>query len=104
MGPRARFELSADPVSRQQEISRLAAQAEVRSAFSWFRSQELRFAQWQLDLAAIPAPPFGESARSEWLARKFEELDLEDVHSDEVGNVFGTDPGPGSVFVSLSAH
>jgi len=104
MGPSARFELSADPVSRQQEISRLAAQAEVRSAFSWFRSQELRFAQWQLDLAAIPAPPFGESARSEWLARKFEELDLEDVHSDEVGNVFGTDPGPGSVFVSLSAH
>jgi acetylornithine deacetylase/succinyl-diaminopimelate desuccinylase-like protein len=54
-------------------------------------------------MARIPAPPFGESARAEWLKKRFREVGLTDVHIDEVGNVFGI-RGAGPAFVSLSAH
>ena len=88
----------------QQEIARLAASAELRSAFAWLRAQEAQFARWQLDVARIPSPPFGEAARATWLANKFHELGLDDVHNDDVGNVFGIHPGFGRNYVALSAH
>src|SRR5712672_3453269 len=88
----------------QQQVARLAAAPEVRSAFNWFRTQEPQFTHWQMEMARIPAPPFGESARGAWLAEKFCELGLESVHADEVGNVFGTHAGYGHGHVSLSAH
>jgi tripeptide aminopeptidase len=88
----------------QQEIALLAAKPRVRSAYSWFLSQEERLAEWQLQLARIPAPPFGEQARSEWLLERFLELELADVHADEVGNVFGVRPGNEGRYVAISAH
>jgi len=36
---------------------------------------------------AIPAPPFGEKVRAEWLALRFAEAGLSHVETDEVGNV-----------------
>jgi len=104
MGQIPRSELSSDPAFTQQEIVRLASSATVRSAFNWFRLQEAKLAHWQLELARIPAPPFGESARSQWLATEFNELGLQEVHQDQVGNVFGAHPGHGSSYISLSAH
>jgi acetylornithine deacetylase/succinyl-diaminopimelate desuccinylase-like protein len=91
-------------VSAQQEIVRLAALRQVRSALQWFRSQEAQIARWQLEVAKIPAPPFGESARSKWLEDQFRELELKDVHIDEVGNVLGRRPGMGEQCITLSAH
>src|SRR5277367_4032991 len=88
----------------QQEVARLAAAPEVRSAFNWFRLQEPQLAQWQMEMARIPAPPFGESARAAWLAERFREVGLDDVRIDDVGNVFGTHPGFGRRHVALSAH
>src|SRR5437899_3386252 len=88
----------------QQEIARLSVSAELRSAFAWLRAQEAQFAHWQLDLARIPSPPFGEAARANWMADKFRELGLDDVQSDDVGNVFGIHPGFGRNYVALSAH
>ncbi len=110
-----------------QEIARLIALPEVRSAFNWFRSQETQLAQWQMEMARIPAPPFAESARAAWLAERFREIGLTDVRIDDVGNVFGvhqgyrrtncgqTTPSPlasptsvhvpsGQRYVALSAH
>ena len=88
----------------QQGISRISALSEVRAAMAWLRSREPKFAQWQLEMARIPAPPFGETARGEWLQQRFRELGLEEVSTDEVGNVFAVHPGNGSRCVSLSAH
>jgi len=88
----------------QEEVSRLAAAPEVRSAFNWFRSQEPQLAHWQLEMARIAAPPFGETARGAWLAERFRELGLDDVRIDDVGNVFGIHPGFGRRYVALSAH
>src|SRR5207248_6703507 len=75
-----------------------------RSTVAWFLSQERRFAEWQLQLAQIPAPPFGEQVRGEWMLERFLELGLQDVQADEVGNVFAVRPGSGSKYVALSAH
>jgi acetylornithine deacetylase/succinyl-diaminopimelate desuccinylase-like protein len=95
---------SPDLSTVQQEIARLANLPGVRSAGSWFQFQEAQLANWQLELARIPAPPFGEMARGEWLKKRFRELRLEDVHTDEAGNVFGIFPGQDKQFVALSAH
>jgi acetylornithine deacetylase/succinyl-diaminopimelate desuccinylase-like protein len=57
-----------------------------------------------MEMARIPAPPFGESARGAWLAERFREVGLDDVRIDDVGNVFGIHPGFGRRYVALSAH
>jgi len=92
------------PESGSQEIARLAGLSAVRAASAWFRAQESQFAYWQLEMAKISAPPFGEGARSEWLKKRFKEIGLTDIHIDDVGNVFGIRPGSATGFVSLSAH
>src|ERR1700685_1597135 len=99
-----RTDLSDLVPSVQQEVARLAASPEVRSAFNWFRTQEAQLTAWQMEMARIPAPPFGESARGAWLAERFREVGLDDVRVDDVGNVFGTHPGFGRRHVALSAH
>jgi tripeptide aminopeptidase len=100
----SRAEVSQVSPDVQQEIARLSAAPELRSAFAWLRAQEAQFAHWQLELARIPSPPFGEAARATWLANKFRELGLDDVHNDDVGNLFGIHPGFGRNYVALSAH
>jgi len=65
---------------------------------------------WQAEVTAIPAPPFGEQARSEWLAARFTEAGLSRVGTDNLGNVLGWLPAaklpPESTgpVVVLSAH
>jgi tripeptide aminopeptidase len=88
----------------QQEIARLAELPKVRKACEWFRQEEAQFARWQLELAAIPAPPFGEGPRAAWLAERFHELGLRNVHKDSIGNVIGQIASPQQRFVSISAH
>ena len=104
MNPVARA--SAEEIRRrfEQEIARLASLAPVRSAIAWFRGEESRFTRWQLEVAEIPAPPFGEAARAEWLQERFRELELEDVHQDSLGSVFGLRRAAGREMVSISAH
>src|SRR5713226_163692 len=82
----------------QEEVARLAGLPEVRAAFDRFRSQESQFALWQMEATRVAAPPFGEAARGLWLADRFRELGLTEVHVDEVGNVLGIRPGYGSRF------
>ncbi len=100
----SRADLPAIAPAVQQEVMRLAASPEVRSAFNWLRMQEPQLMQWQMEMARIPAPPFGESARADWLSERFREAGLDDVRIDDVGNVFGVHPGFGRRYVALSAH
>ena len=90
----------------QQVVARFAELRNVHQAFAWFRSNARRFEDWQLEVTAIPAPPWGEAARSEWLRAKFEELGLAQVQQDELGNVFGIRPGLESDArcIAISAH
>jgi len=109
----SRAEVSPTLPMIQQQIARLAVLPEIRAAFAWLHAEEAQFANWQIELARIPAPPFGEAARGEWLQKRFRALELEDVHIDSIGNVFGMHSactkradksGPAQHCVALSAH
>jgi len=86
------------------EIPRLAAMPEVQSALRWFRDQEAEFARWQMELARIPAPPFGESARAAWVGEQLRALGIKEVSKDKIGNVCGFRKGERDSIVSISAH
>lgn len=92
--------------SAQQQVARVAELRRVHQGFAWFRSHSRELEDWQIQVTSIAAPPWGESARSEWLAARFTEVALSDVHRDEIGNVFGIRPGtdPNAPFIALSAH
>lgn len=92
--------------SAQQLVARLAEMRPVHEAFAWFRSHSRELEDQQLEVTAIPAPPWGEAVRSEWLKSRFEELGLEDVHQDELGNVFGIRHGTAAdaPYIALAAH
>src|SRR5581483_9869915 len=97
--------LASDGLSvTQQEISELASTAGVQSALQWFRDQEAEFTRWQMELSRIPAPPFGEAARAEWVGEQFRALGIKDVSKDAIGNVFGFRAGPQEAILSISAH
>jgi tripeptide aminopeptidase len=91
-------------------ITALASRRAVHAGFAWLHGNERVMLEWQKELCAIPAPPFGEEARSHWLAERFRAAGLDGIETDEAGNVLGFFPAPhlspestGPVVV-LSAH
>jgi tripeptide aminopeptidase len=92
--------------SAQQQVARVAELRRVHEVFAWFRSHVRDLEEFQLQVTAVPAPPWGEEARSRWLAERFTAMGLSEVHRDELGNVFGIRPGTDGAapFLALSAH
>lgn len=91
-------------------VTAVASLRPVHAAFAWLRLNARRIMDWQAEVVAIPAPPFGERDRSQWLAARFAEAGLTAVEIDQAGNVLGTltppNPAPDSTgpVVILSAH
>ncbi len=92
--------------SVQRQIAALSASPSVHELFDWCGAHIRDFADWQIEITSIPAPPFGESRRAEWMKNRFEQLGLEQVHIDPEGNVLGIRPGtdPNAKVLLLSAH
>jgi tripeptide aminopeptidase len=91
-------------------VTAIAAQRAVHAAFTWMHNNPKTLIDRQAELVAIPAPPFGEEARSKWLAERFAEIGLVNIHTDPLCNVIGFIPAThlpadstGPVIV-LSAH
>lgn len=55
----------------QQIVARIAELRSVHEAFAWFRSHARELEDRQLEVTVIPAPPWGEAARSQWLQARF---------------------------------
>jgi acetylornithine deacetylase/succinyl-diaminopimelate desuccinylase-like protein len=93
-------------ITVSQQIAQLAAMPVVHAAFSWFQVHEQELRRLQLEIARIPAPPFGEAERANWLRNKFVALALEKVEIDEIGNVTALLPGADSSLpgTAISAH
>jgi acetylornithine deacetylase/succinyl-diaminopimelate desuccinylase-like protein len=99
--------------SRSSSFSRVTALAALRpvhAAFAWLHANPKKIMDWQAEVVAIPAPPFGEQARTEWLRERFHDAGLADVRTDAIGNVTGVICAPhlpaestGPVVV-ISAH
>lgn len=91
-------------------VTALAALRPVHAAFAWLHGNPKTIMDWQAELVAIPAPPFGEQERSAWMAERFAEFGLGQVETDALGNVYGWLPAarlpPESTgpVVVLSAH
>ena len=91
-------------------VTSIAAQRAIHAAFAWIHNNPKTLIDRQAELVAIPAPPFGEEARSRWIADRFGEIGLAHITTDPVGNVMGFIPAThlpadstGPVVV-LSAH
>jgi len=105
MTPTARL-AAAEATTPRQEVARLASLRPVQAATRWFLENEEELRRLQLELVRIPAPPHGEGERAQWLAARFREAGLDDVHLDEAGNVLGVlrgaDPRRGKM--AVTAH
>ncbi len=98
--------MSPDKPEFHRRITTLAANRGVHRAFQWFHLHEPQLRRWQLELLAIPAPPFAESARAAWFLDKFRELGLHNPHLDAAGNVLAEYPSSSksSSVILISAH
>lgn len=91
-------------------VTSLASRRSVHAAFSWLHNNPKTIMDWQAEMVAIPAPPFGEQARAAWFADRFAELGLSQITTDAIGNVFGfipaanLPPESSGPIIVLSAH
>lgn len=76
----------------------------VVMAIDWIRQNDTRTLDLQVELTEIPAPPFCEGPRGDWMEARFRELGLAGVHKDSVGNVLGWLSGRGDDPLIVSAH
>lgn len=77
----------------------------VGRAFSFFETNAEAITDEQIQICSIPAPPFGEGERAEFLADKFSTLGLTEVEIDEEGNCLGLIEGTSqSPLLVVSAH
>lgn len=89
------------------ELSHLARTPTVERARTLLREHDADTLATMIELAEIPAPPFGESERGQRLRERFAEVGLADVVTDEVGNVLARlpgDSGAGLAPVIVAAH
>src|SRR5215212_7400101 len=77
----------------------------VAQALRFFEINADAITEEQIRICSIPAPPFGEQERAEYLSRKFSELGLTEVEIDEEGNCLGLLRGSSpSPLMVVSAH
>jgi acetylornithine deacetylase/succinyl-diaminopimelate desuccinylase-like protein len=90
----------------QQLVANIAGTPLVEAVIDWFQQHRQELLERQIELAQIPAPPFGEADRVELLRQRFERAGLESVHIDEIGNVLGIRRGRDAAakYVALTAH
>ncbi len=71
----------------------LLQNAAVKAAVAGAKASEPQTIEDQIRFCEIPAPPFKEEARGKELQRVFQQLGLQNVRVDKVGNVLGTYAG-----------
>ncbi|MGH7506169.1 MAG: M20/M25/M40 family metallo-hydrolase [Longimicrobiales bacterium] len=89
-----------------REIGAMAESGSVGAACAHIVETDARTLADMREVVRIPAPPYGEGARGEWLARRFGETGLADVVTDAVGNVLARYPvnGAGAPPILIAAH
>jgi tripeptide aminopeptidase len=77
----------------------------VARALRFFETKAEAITEEHVRICSIPASPFGEQERAEYLSRKFSELGLTEVEIDEEGNCLGLLRGASrSPLMVVSAH
>jgi tripeptide aminopeptidase len=88
-----------------KSVAQLMSTPHVARALRFFETHADAITEEQIRICSIPASPFGEQERAEYLSRKFSELGLTEVEIDEEGNCLGllrgSSPAP---LIVVSAH
>ena len=74
---------------RSTSVADLLEDTRLAEAFAFIDSSSVRFNSELIRVCEIPAPPFKEQERGRYFAARFNELGLDDVHTDTEGNVIG---------------
>jgi acetylornithine deacetylase/succinyl-diaminopimelate desuccinylase-like protein len=86
-------------------IKQISKESTIQESLNFFETNLQDCVDLAIEIQQIPAPTFSEAARADFLEEKFREIQLDDVHQDEISNVFGRIPGPGSgPPVVISSH
>lgn len=80
--------------------------AVYQKAAAWLEPRLEQYIKEIIAVCEIPAPTFAEGQRARWVARRFAQEGLADVHMDEAGNVLGRlgPHRPGTPALVVSAH
>ena len=65
----------------------------IQKALKYLEEDDERTLKELLEMCQIPAPSHMEKEKAEYVMNKMNEIGLDDVHMDAVGNVFGTIKG-----------
>lgn len=88
-----------------QTIRQLATLPEVERALQFFEDNVDAITDEHIRICSIPATPFAEQERAQYLAARFQQLGLHDVSIDEEGNCIGLFKGNAPApLVVVSAH
>ncbi len=86
-------------------IRHLMSSAEVARAFRYFETNAEAITDEHIRICSIPASPFGERERAQYLSEKFSSLGLSEVEIDDEGNCLGLSKGASrSPLMVVSAH
>jgi acetylornithine deacetylase/succinyl-diaminopimelate desuccinylase-like protein len=86
-------------------IEELVVLPQVQAAFQFLEENADSFTNEQIQISSIPAPPFGEKPRAEYLCSSFKQLGLENAHLDAAGNCVALRDGSWSEpLLVVSAH
>ena len=89
----------------RKSAAEVMSHAEVVRAFRFFETDADTITEEQIRICSIPASPFGEQERAEYLRKKFSDLGLTEVEIDEEGNCLGLIRGASlKPLVVVSAH
>jgi tripeptide aminopeptidase len=88
-----------------ETLRQLIELPEVQQALRFFETNADAITEEQIRICSIPATPFAEQERAEYLAERFAQLGLGDVSIDEEGNCLGLLKGSSaSPLIVVSAH
>lgn len=92
-------------VSPAISIAELLSEESVQAAFQFFDSEAENITEEHIRICSIPAPPFGEKDRANYLCQRFAEIGLRDAQIDEEGNCVALREGASrSPLLVVSAH
>jgi len=88
-----------------KSVAQLMTTPHVARALRFFETHADAITEEHIRICSIPASPFGEQERAEYLSGKFSELGLSEVEIDEEGNCLGLLRGASqSPLIVVSAH
>ncbi|MBA2524636.1 MAG: M20/M25/M40 family metallo-hydrolase [Pyrinomonadaceae bacterium] len=92
-------------ITTAKSIQEMLASPYVQAAFSFFDSHTEEITEEQIRICSIPAPPFDEKRRADYLCDRFSEIGLEKARIDEEGNCLALRRGRSlSPLLVVSAH